>query len=251
MNVGLQPFEHTELHVRCARRWSCKNSLRNRNVFAKLLWLKYWVGAGASVCLFQVLQFEYKTVLNGFGTDLTEKSQWRPITIPRDFSLYGAIETIARTPDSHRLAIIHPKDHSVVGVVTESMIIGWLYVNLDKFGQTKKLQCSEITRSYFVASIEESELAVRNGGRHTSSFQADTHSHLLFAGFVQIKAFKIMAERKLSGLAVVNKMGLLVDTISVRDLKGIGPDAELFTRLWDTVSVAPGLFARAIRIACN
>jgi CBS domain-containing protein len=139
--------------------------------------------------------------------DLTQKPMWRPMTAERDFSLFYSLEAIARL-GTHRLAVVHKE--KVVGVVTESMIIGWCFVNLAKMGDARKTPVSELTRSYFVSSIEESELA--------------------------LKAFKQMSERKLSALAVVDKFGTLKDTISTRDLKGIGADAELFTRLWEPVS---------------
>jgi len=136
-----------------------------------------------------------------------DKPVWRPVTAERDFSLFYSLEAIARL-GVHRLAVVH--NDKVVGVVTESMIIGWCYVNLAKMGDARKTPVSELTRSYFVSSIEESEMA--------------------------IKAFKHMSERKLSALAVVDKNGNLKDTISTRDLKGIGADAEMFTRLWESVS---------------
>jgi len=68
-----------------------------------------------------------------------------------------------------------------------------------------------------------------------------TLSVIFFVSSVQdtdptIKAFRLMIDRKLSGLAVVNSKGELVDTISVRDLRGIGPEAEMFTRLWEPVA---------------
>lgn len=134
-------------------------------------------------------------------------------------------------------------------------------------GDMRKTPVSELTRSYFVSSVEESEQA--------------------------IKAFKLMAERKVSGLAVVDKKSNLVDTISVREygaalavscslsckrsslrrrtngavrcracacncdsLKGIGPDAELFMRLWEPVAEFKKKVrkstphAQSVRIAC-
>jgi len=98
----------------------------------------------------------------------------------------------------------------VVGVITESMMIGFLYVNLDKLGSAKDTPVSEMVSHYFVLSVSETDTAIR--------------------------AFRLMVERKVSGLAVVDADGRLTDTISVRDLKGIGTEAEMFTRLWDSVA---------------
>lgn len=98
----------------------------------------------------------------------------------------------------------------VVGVITESMMIGFLYVNLEKLGPAKDTPVSEMVSHYFVLSVSETDTAIR--------------------------AFRLMVERKVSGLAVVDADGRLTDTISVRDLKGIGTEAEMFTRLWDSVA---------------
>ncbi len=44
-----------------------------------------------------------------------------------------------------------------------------------------------------------------------------------------------MVQQNLSGLAVVDSAGVLVDTISVRDLRGIGVKAENWQAMWLTV----------------
>jgi len=44
-----------------------------------------------------------------------------------------------------------------------------------------------------------------------------------------------MIQHNISGLAVVNSAGELVDTISVRDLRGMGVTADNWNRLWDNV----------------
>jgi hypothetical protein len=128
-------------------------------------------------------------------------------------------------------------------VVTESMIIGWCFVNLDKLGDARNTPVSELTRSYFVQAIEESEPAVNATLALCAELCCDsTHSVLRrWLGCdgvtcVQIKAFKMMAEKRLSGLCIVDKFGNVTDSLSVRDLKGIGADGELFTRLWEKVS---------------
>lgn len=50
-----------------------------------------------------------------------------------------------------------------------------------------------------------------------------------------LTAFKLMVSNNVSGLAVVNAAGELVDTISVRDLRGMGATAENWTNLWSSV----------------
>lgn len=41
-----------------------------------------------------------------------------------------------------------------------------------------------------------------------------------------IEGFKMMLDREVSGLAVVDETGRLVDNLSLRDLKGIRPDVK-------------------------
>jgi len=135
-----------------------------------------------------------------------DRPMWRPYCVGRDFSLFFGLETLART-SQHRLAVIY--QNKVVGVLTESMMIGFLYLNLDKMGEAKNTPVSDLVSHYFVMSINENEQV--------------------------FKAFKMMMDHKVSGVAVVNNDGQVVDSISVRDLKGIGPEAEMFTRLWDPI----------------
>ena len=51
-----------------------------------------------------------------------------------------------------------------------------------------------------------------------------------------LTAFKLMVTHNCSGLAVVNAAGELVDTVSVRDLRGMGATAENWTNLWSSVA---------------
>jgi CBS-domain-containing membrane protein len=50
-----------------------------------------------------------------------------------------------------------------------------------------------------------------------------------------LDAFYLMVERDIQGLAVIDKEGKLVGNLSIRDLKIIGPDVEMFWRLQQTV----------------
>jgi len=50
-----------------------------------------------------------------------------------------------------------------------------------------------------------------------------------------IIAFREMVRRNVDHLAVVDKNGVLVDNLSLRDLRGIRPDVKVFYRLWSSV----------------
>jgi len=47
-----------------------------------------------------------------------------------------------------------------------------------------------------------------------------------------IEAFNMMAKEGIHGVAVVNDAGVIVGTLSVRDLKAMAPDGSLFWRLY-------------------
>jgi len=51
-----------------------------------------------------------------------------------------------------------------------------------------------------------------------------------------LTAFKQMVTHNVSGLAVLNDKGEIVDTISIRDLRGMGSVAEDWSNLWLNVS---------------
>jgi len=52
-----------------------------------------------------------------------------------------------------------------------------------------------------------------------------------------IDGFKLMVAKHVRGIGIVDESGLLVDTLSVRDLRGIGTNAAKFRRLFDTAKL--------------
>lgn len=99
----------------------------------------------------------------------------------------------------------------IVDVVTQSMLIDFLWQNLERIGNIADTKVSELHGTSPVLTVQE-----------------DTKA---------IVAFRQMANSGVSGLAVLDSNGKLVDNISLRDLKGIHPDAKIFWRLWNTVKV--------------
>jgi len=137
-------------------------------------------------------------------------------TIPKSHSLLHALEYIVRTGAS-RAALVN--DHEQVdGIISQSMLVGWIYNHLDSNVKAiSQVPVIQFARSS-VVTIDENQPA--------------------------INAFKIMAETKISGLAIVNKSGELVDAVSVRDLRGMAPSADQFLRLWHPLKD----FKREIRV---
>jgi len=100
----------------------------------------------------------------------------------------------------------------VHGIITQSMLIGWLYNNLDSaLRPVSHIPVTDIPAATdaMAISIVEHEPA--------------------------IKAFKLMADKRVSGVSIVNEKGELTNVISIRDLRGMAPTAEHFLRLFHSV----------------
>lgn len=154
-------------------------------------------------------RFRNATVLDvlgrpGFGT------RNQPFHVYKGFSLFHAFETMARVA-SHRLAICN-SERRVIGIITQSMIISLIDQHLDRLGTL----ATGHTVLQMLPGLSE-ELKLVNVTDLTLS------------------AFKGMVIGSVSGLAVVNAAGELVDTISVRDLRGTGVTADDWTALWLSV----------------
>lgn len=81
----------------------------------------------------------------------------------------------------------------IVDVITQSMLIDFLWQNIERIG-----------------SIADAKVADLKGTRPVLTVQEDTKA---------IVAFREMAHSGVSGLAVLDGNGKLVDNISMRDLK--------------------------------
>jgi len=130
-------------------------------------------------------------------------------TIPKEYSLLHAFEVIVRR-DLNLVAIINNDFEEVSSVITRSMLIGWVYNNLNTtLKAISNVPISLIPASSYVSSIGDDERV--------------------------IKAFGIIARQKLSGVPVVNKFGDVVDFVSTRDLRGMSASSDSFIRLWHNV----------------
>jgi CBS domain-containing protein len=125
------------------------------------------------------------------------------------YSLFAALEAMARERGLHRVPVID-ENRKLITIVTQSQMVEILAKNLDIIGD-KKNKTVNLTENYFeeVISVLDDSIAM--------------------------DAFKLMVERNVSGLAVVDKEGKLVGNISLRDLKAMSTDARLFWRLFQTV----------------
>lgn len=131
-------------------------------------------------------------------------------TLERGFSLYTAWEILAYT-GSNRVVVLGDSEE-VVDIITPSMLVDFLWQNIEKIGDMSKRLVKDliIEPTEALATIRENTKA--------------------------IVAFREMVRMDKTGLGVVNEAGQLIDNISPRDLKGIHAEANVFWRLWSTVS---------------
>jgi len=133
------------------------------------------------------------------------RSHW----IKKGFSLLHAMEVMARE-GAHRIAVLDDNDQ-VCGISTQSMIISLLSQRVEMLGPAKDYRIRDVVASLGsdVTTVMETERA--------------------------IDAFRVMSQKRVDGLAVVNARGYLVDVISARDLRCIGTDGANWWRLFETV----------------
>jgi CBS domain-containing protein len=112
--------------------------------------------------------------------------------------------------DKHRNTV-HNRNQPVVGKVTQSMVVSLLTQNVNLLGKLKDAPVSQME-----PILAKELLSVREDQK-------------------AIDAFRIMSEKNVSGVAVLDDKGLLVDTLSIRDLRGIGTNASRGRRLHLTV----------------
>lgn len=131
-------------------------------------------------------------------------------TLEKGFSLYTAWEMLALT-GTNRVVVLGDSEE-VVDIITPSMLVDFLWQNIEKVGDVAKRVVKDliIEPTETLATIRENTKA--------------------------IVAFREMVRMDKSGLGVVNEAGQLIDNISARDLKGIHAEANVFWRLWSTVS---------------
>eukprot|EP00026_Physarum_polycephalum_P009201 Phypoly_transcript_09315.p1 GENE.Phypoly_transcript_09315~~Phypoly_transcript_09315.p1 ORF type:complete len:398 (-),score=61.79 Phypoly_transcript_09315:151-1344(-) len=125
------------------------------------------------------------------------------------FSLFAAYEAMARE-NLHRLAVVDA-NRALVSVITQSQLVEFTYRNIGLLGAKRSKLVKDMPYNlHEVYHVTPTDLA--------------------------LKAFSVMSEYKVSGIAVIDDKGMLVDQISVRDLKAMGADGRLFWRLYKPVS---------------
>jgi len=124
------------------------------------------------------------------------------------YSLYAAYEVMARS-NLHRIAVVDSK-RMLVSVITQSQLVEFTYRNISLLGPKRSKLVKDMPYNlHEVYHVKPNDVA--------------------------LKAFSLMSEKSVSGIAVLDDHGMLVDQISMRDLKAMAPDGRLFWRLYKPV----------------
>jgi len=147
-----------------------------------------------------------KTVQDLMKYPLTRRNPFHPVK--GGYSLFYAIEALAKEPNLHRVAVIDD-ERQLLGLITQGQVVKYLYEHLGKIGCEIKKPISDLKHVMKpVLSVKETDNA--------------------------IDAFNLMVKESITGVAVVDGHGKLTGNISLRDLKVMAPDGGLFWRLYGT-----------------
>jgi len=151
-------------------------------------------------------EFQKKIVNDIMKYPLTKKNVFHPIQ--SGYSLFSAIEAMARERGLHRVPIV---DHNseLMTVITQSQVVNILERNLDILGAKADKPIS-----------------------HTDKYMEEVYT--IHEDALALDAFKLMVEKNVSGVAVVNSEGCMTSNISMRDLRAMSVDGRLFWRLYQT-----------------
>jgi CBS domain-containing protein len=131
--------------------------------------------------------------------------------ISADFTTFFALEKLVRE-ELHRIALVDPENPiKLTGIITHSMLISHLRQIKPAWGDMKDMliACIMDELNPEVTSVKESDTAMN--------------------------AFNMMEDYGVSGLPVVDDDGILVNHISIRDLRGVGTNGRKFFRLFRSV----------------
>jgi len=171
-----------------------------------------------------------QTVTCGKVADLSKRNPFFPVE--SGAPLLEALNLMVKWK-VHRIPIVDAEGE-LITIISQSQLSSFVYKYLSSFSPSL-MQKTAISISASIASTEQSS--------------PDTPVKVISVELKDraIDAFITMHEKRISGVAVVNESGTIVGNISASDLKAIGYDGELLTRLFYPVSE----FLRLIHPANN
>jgi len=157
-------------------------------------------------------EFLNTTVDKVIVNPIVKRNPYHPVTV--GYSLFSAIEALAREDTLHRVPVID-KDRQLKSLLTQSQVIDFVVSNLDSVGTIRNKPVSQVIAG------RPNVLSV------TTKMSA-------------IEAFKFMAQHNITGVAVIDDNGKLIDAMSLSDLKLISSDGQMFWRLYQSVEILLG-----------
>jgi len=138
---------------------------------------------------------------------LQKANPFHPVS--KGYSLFSAWEILALS-NARRVPVIDPEGH-VADLVTQSMLIDFLWQNIEKIGTLADKKVQDIHSMHTTVNKVEGSVKA-------------------------IVAFRSMISKDTDHLAIVDSHGKLVGNLSLRDLRGVRPDVQVFYRLWNSVT---------------
>jgi len=146
---------------------------------------------------------EFKGRKTADVVDLSKRNKLYPVNAGAN--LFDAV-TLMATNHVQRIPILD-REGNILNLLTQSAVIDYLAKHVEQLGPSIKKTLKELNfGNKPVISIYHNKPA--------------------------IEAFKLMAENRISGLAVIDSDKTLMANISARDLRSIQQDARLFERLY-------------------
>jgi len=152
--------------------------------------------------------FKDKTVNDVMKYPVTRKTQF--LAVVRGYTAWAVVEPLGREPHVHRLAVVDRDTRQLYNLVTQGMVIRFIYDHLDKVGNVKNKPLYEVE------------------GAICKVISVKTRSKA-------IDAFTQMVTKDIGSVAVVNEYDKLVGALSLRDIKLLSTDLKFFWRLHQEV----------------
>jgi len=136
-------------------------------------------------------------------SDLSRRDPWIPLS--SNASIASLLEVLAKQ-GAHRVPIVDPLSGKLIQLITQSDVIKFVADNIDRFGTVVYKTLGELKLG------SSPVVSVDINGRVKD-------------------AFKLMVEKKVSAVAVVDPSFTLIATLSVRDLRALSGEDKLLERL--------------------
>jgi len=150
--------------------------------------------------------FQNRIVKDLMVYPLSRRNPFRPIS--RGYSLLFVAEMLTQDPNLQRVPILD-ENNLLVGLISQSHLVSYLYSQITILGDVKNKPISQFAQIGLAVTVKKTDTA--------------------------IEAFQKMVNQNIYSVAVVDAQGILVDNLSVKDLKAISSDATLFWRLFQDV----------------